>query len=480
MKSKKLFLELAPSWFKTMIAQIEASPLGVRLVRGAFWSLTGSIVARGLGLLSSILVARMLGTSGFGEFGIIQSTIGLFGTFAGFGLGMTATKFIAQYRTTNPEKAGRIRALSSSFAWVTSVITALAFFFMSPWLAGHTLAAPHLTDLFRIGSLILLLTAVNGAQIGALAGFEAFRTIAKISFWSGLANFPLMVGGVWLLGLTGAAWGMVVATALNWFLNHMAIRKECVLLNIPYTYKGCWAEQETLWKFSLPAMISGIFFAPTEWVLSAILVNQPDGYDQMGLFNAAKQWHVLILYLPNTLSSLTLPILSNLFGEGNRQKFTKMVVINSLGLTGLALIISLPVAYFSETIMRAYGVGFVDGQNVLLLVCAYSTLWAANIVVGQVLWSTGSSGLAMILAAVRSAILLGCFTYFMPQNALGLALTFTITYALQTVYQGVLSVKSIDKVFCVASEIANMEPSQPSVGVCHLVEKEKPYLGDRR
>lgn len=424
-----------------------ASPLGVRLVHGACWSLAGAVIARGLGLLSSILVARMLGKSAFGEFGIIQSTIVLFGTFAGFGLGITATKFISQYRTVDPEKAGRIRALSSSFAWVTSVITALVLFVMAPWLAENTLAAPQLSGLLKIGSLLLLLTAVNGAQTGALSGVEAFKSIAKINLISGLLNFPLMVGGVWLLGLTGAVWGMVAATALNWLLNHLAIRRECANFGIPYTYNGCWAEKEVLWKFALPAMISGVLYAPTEWVLSAILVNQPDGYGQMGLFNAAKQWHVLILYLPNTLSSMTLPILSNLLGEGNRQQFNRMVVINSLGLTGLALAVSVPVALFSGSIMGAYGRDFVAGRNVLLMVCVYSVLWAANIVIGQVLWSTGSSGLAMVLAAVRAAILLGCFTFVTSRSAVGMALAYTITYAVQTIYQGLLSVRCIDRGF---------------------------------
>jgi O-antigen/teichoic acid export membrane protein len=174
----------------------------------------------------------------------------------------------------------------------------------------------------------------------------------------------------------------------------------------------------------------------------------------MGLFNAAKQWHVLILYLPNTLSNMTLPILSNLLGEGERHQFNRMVVMNLIGLTGLAFVVSMPVALFSGSIMGAYGSDFAEGQYVLLLVCVYSVLWAANIVIGQVLWSTGSSGLAMLLAAVRAVILLSCFMFITPRNAFGIALAYTITYALQTVYQGILSVKSIDKGFLVRSSNA--------------------------
>lgn len=81
---------LRPFW-----ARLEASPIGYRLVHGAFWSLLVTVAARLLALTASILAVRLLGKGGFGELGIIQTTIGMFGTLAGFGLGLTATKHIA-------------------------------------------------------------------------------------------------------------------------------------------------------------------------------------------------------------------------------------------------------------------------------------------------------------------------------------------------------------------------------------------------
>src|ERR1035437_5586151 len=93
---------LAPFW--TIIA---SSPIGYRLAHGVFWSFSGTVVARALGLIASIIVARLLGRGAYGELGIIQSTVGMFGLFAGFGMGITATKFVAEYRKTDPEQIGR-------------------------------------------------------------------------------------------------------------------------------------------------------------------------------------------------------------------------------------------------------------------------------------------------------------------------------------------------------------------------------------
>ncbi len=44
---------LLPYWNR-----LKASPLGYRLARGAFWSFSGTIVARSLALLASVLVMR--------------------------------------------------------------------------------------------------------------------------------------------------------------------------------------------------------------------------------------------------------------------------------------------------------------------------------------------------------------------------------------------------------------------------------------
>ena len=46
-----------------------------------------------------------------------------------------------------------------------------------------------MAGLLRWGSLLLLLGGVDGAQTGALAGFEAFKTIARVNLIAGLAAF---------------------------------------------------------------------------------------------------------------------------------------------------------------------------------------------------------------------------------------------------------------------------------------------------
>src|SRR5215475_10536595 len=77
--------------------RVVSSQLAYRLARGAFWSLVGSLISRGLGVVAGIGVARILGKNDYGELGMVQSTVGMFGVFAGFGMGLTANKHVAEF-----------------------------------------------------------------------------------------------------------------------------------------------------------------------------------------------------------------------------------------------------------------------------------------------------------------------------------------------------------------------------------------------
>jgi O-antigen/teichoic acid export membrane protein len=421
-------LSACPEFLRAYRDRIEASPLGLRLAKGAFWSLAGALISRGLALLSSIIVARILGKEGFGELGIIQSTVGMFGVFAGFGLGMTATKYIAEFRTKDPGKAGRVIGLSNIVSIVSGGVMSLILVFLARWLASHTLAAPHLTRLLQISAGLLFLSALTGAQTGVLAGFEAFKTIARVNFWAGIANFPLMVIGVSLAGITGAVWGLVAGMLVNWLLNHVAITMEAQRANGPATYSDCLQEWKILWKFSFPAVLAGVMAGPVNWVCNAMLVNQPNGYAEMGIFNAANQWRMAILFVPGAVGAIVLPVLSNLHGVGDHLSYRRVFWYNILLNGSVSLSIALLVSLLAPIIMGTYGKGFESGHIVLVLLSLSAVLNATIGVIGQSIASAGKMWWGMLLNALWSFVLLGSMWLLKSHGAQGLSISIVIAY----------------------------------------------------
>lgn len=434
MSVRSLASTCCPPFLRPAFDRMEASPLGLRLARGVFWSMAGAVISRALMLVATVAVARLLGKTVYGELGMIQSTVGMFGVFAGFGLGLTATKYVAEFRETDPERAGRIIAMAWLVAAVTGGLMALGLIVFAPWLAEHTINAPHLAGVLRIGAMILLINALNGAQTGALSGFEAFKTIASVNLFVGLLSFPILIAGAYFGGLTGAVWGLAINLAVNWLLNHLALRQEAHGFHVPLTFAHCAEELPVLWRFSLPAVLASSMTGPVTWACSAVLVNQPDGYGEMGIFSAANQWFTLILFLPSMLGSVVLPMLSQQLGQDNTRQSRGILLLaikaNLLIVAPLVLVASVASPY----IMTLYGDAFAEGWSTLVIVLLTAGLLAVQTPVGQIIAASSRMWMGFAMNAAWALTFLVGTLLLVDFGSLGLASARGIAYVIHATW----------------------------------------------
>jgi O-antigen/teichoic acid export membrane protein len=428
-----------PSFVRGYVRRLENSPTGHRLATGAFWSLSGAMISRALGLAASVFVARVLGKESFGALGIIQSTVGMFQIFAGFGLGLTATKYVAEFRRSDPAKAGRVIGLSTIVATSTGLLMLLALVILAPWLAKHTLAQPSLAFPLRLSAVMLLLGALIGAQTGALAGFEEFKTIARINLFAGLANFPLMLIAVYYAGLPGAIVALTAGMGVNWLLNHFALRSAIRKADISISFSDAGEELKVLWRFSTPAVLGGLMVGPATWICNAMLVNRAGGYGEMGVFNAANQWRGAILFLPNVLAAIILPVLSNLRGEGDRPRYKKVLLYNIWFNGGVTLCVALVISLAAPLIMSSYGVGFREHYLVLVFLSLSAVLNATIGVIGQAIASEDRMWAGTFLNLLWACALVAATWFLIGYGAVGLAIAVLLAYALHLFTVGAYS-----------------------------------------
>lgn len=418
---------------KAAIGLWEPDSLRGRFTRSAIWSLIGALVSQGSTLAASVITARLLGSEQFGEFGMVQSTVGMFGILAGMGLGMTATKYVAQLRVKDAGRTGHIMALAITAAAVTATVAVTALTVAAPWLAAHTLNAAHLSAELRISAGLLFVNALSGTQTGVLAGLEAFRAIACVSLARGILTLPLTVYCVLLWRLPGAVVSLVAVAVAGLALNHIAIRAESRNNSVPIRWVGCFAEWRILWKFSLPAFLSGVMASPAMWVANSILVSQRQGYSEMGVFSAASQWRMAIAFLPSLLAQPVLSMLSNLTAT-DVSAFQRLLRANFYLNVGLSVAIAAPIILCSSRIMEAYGSGFSAGAPVLILLAFATVISSVISVMAQAIasldkvWWGFALNSAWALALLASAALLTS-----RYGALGLAAAYLASYCVHAV-----------------------------------------------
>jgi len=297
-------------------ARLRDSPLLARMARSVTWALIGSVLSRGTASLAMIIAARTLGTSGFGELAMVQSTNLLLSTLVGFGLGLSATKNVAQHRGTDPGRAGRVVALSEAIAVCAGALMAAALFGLSPLVAGGVLDSPEIERSLALGTGITLLGVINGTQLGILAGFEAFRSIAATGAIAGFASMPLVGAGAVVRGVDGAVVGLMASQFIGCCANHVAIRSAARRVDVPVRHGGCFQEWRMLLDFSLPAVLATIGVVGAEWGGRAILARH-GGYAEVGIFQSAYQYVLLVSFVPMNMGRASVPLLAERLSSGD-------------------------------------------------------------------------------------------------------------------------------------------------------------------
>ena len=405
-----------------------------RLARGAFWGGVAFAVSRGVAIVVSFLLARILGQVGFGEYGMINTTAGMIGGMAGLGIGTTVVKHIAEFKTSDPEKASRILALSSGITWISSLLYAGIVVALAPWIAARALAAPQLGPMLRISAFTMAFMVINGVQTSSLTGCEAFRANTRLGIIGSLLQSGLVLAGAWRWGISGAVWGMAGAMLVTVWLTRRAVVREWRKFHLCLRWRDAAREWRVLLDFSLPTFLAGISVGPVLWGCNALLANQPGGYEELGIYNAANQWQQVIQFLPGLMGMALLPILSEKYGQGDRQgSFSVMWKMVKL-VAGIVLPLAILVSFLSPWIMRGYGESFVEGHWTVVLSVATAALSAMMTPVGHLISASGRMWIGFWMNAGWGAIMLLASWWMVRWGAEGLAAARLIAYLLHAVW----------------------------------------------
>lgn len=421
-----------------------SSTLRKRIIEGAFWSLFGQVFAKLLVVGSAILTARFLGKVAYGEFGIIRSTIEMFVIFAGFGGGLTITKYIAEHKRSNPDQLRKIVFLISLFVLITSIsISALVFLF-APLISSKMMNASYLVDEIRLSSFIVFLSGMTGLQTGILVGFEKYKHYALILSIATIISSILQVTGAFLYNVLGAIIGYGIGILFLWIMNELYIKKLLNIYGIIKDKNDFLKEWKIISNFSIPAALSGFMVIPVMWICNIMLINTTNGFEEVAVFTAGNNYRNLILFIPITLTQILLPLLSD---PELKYHYTKILKINLKLNIGITATISLFVIIFSQLLMKAFGNDFTSGYIVLIFLSISTIFISAGNVMGQVLASREKMWTGFFLNLIWAISLLYLTYLFidLKLGALGLSLSYLLSYLLHTIVIFIYFYKKLGK-----------------------------------
>jgi O-antigen/teichoic acid export membrane protein len=382
------------------------TPLLRRLLEGSLWSTISLAFMQGSTVLGNMAAARALPREEFGAYAAALTTIQLGGTLLVVGLGYTATKYVAEFRATAPDRAGRILGSCVIAAWGMGLVGAVSLLLGAPLLGSWIYGRPELAEHLRLAAPAVLLSTGNLGLMGALNGLSAFKSLGRLGVWSGVTYLCLVLLGLALGGERGAILGIAGAGAFQAGLSVRFLLTEARAQGLKLKV-GLARVDRRIWRdFGLPGALSGLTAAPALWLVQAAIVRQPEGLEQLGEFLAAMNLMSIVLLLPYIVNTVGTTLLNELRGAddggGFRRLFgdnLRVTVIAGIGGAGV-------IAFGGPVLLSAFGSGFRAGYPVLLVLLVASIPEAVTIALNQLLQARAKMWQAVLAINVPRDVLM--------------------------------------------------------------------------
>ncbi len=380
----------------------------VRRVASVFGA---KIVVFGLGLVTTVVVSRLLGKEGKGAYVAVTSLLGMVGAIGLFGLPNAFNYFSARGVSVR-----RLLLVSIVFAAVISTFVIGLLWLTLPFLEKSILSAVGQDVGAATGDnlLRLILVAVPASVLAAFVGTILYgRHEVKLytSIMVGQAIVTLLVlvtlVGVFRLGVPGAVLGTVTISCLGALAALVAVRH--VSVRHP---GGSPVAIRSLVGYGLrsyPASITGYFSYRADVFIIQVLMLRSDG--PLGLYSMAVTMAELIFYIPDSVTTIFLPTIAGSTSEqadatlGRVSRLTMLVTVSC----ALALI---PVAWIGIHLVLPQ---FSDCMPAFLVLLPGVVSLSLGKVMTSYIAGRGRPGPVSVGAAIALALNLAANVILIPQ-----------------------------------------------------------------
>lgn len=403
-----------------------SSPLVRRFARGLSWGVVGAAFNQGSTFAVNLLIANFLGREIFGKYAVAQSTAINTLQLAQLASGYTATKYLAEYRRINPERAGNILSVCGVIAVAMSCLSALALAAGSGVLATQVLRVPTLTHALNWSAAVVLFGVNAGFLTGALIGLEEYRALAICNVASGALYTVACTTGAHQLGLEGALGGLTLSYLGQASLLAGALRQALKKHGLSLSVRTLGKEFDVVMRFTLPAAISGFSALPALWLSAAALVRTTDGLDRVAVYTAAFNLRIAAMFLPHVVNNVGLAVLNNERGQGTEASYRRAFWTNWISVVGFAALVAGVLALLAPYALRLFGKSFVSGTPVAYVLLASAVVEAMSLATSQVLQNRERLWLNFLLYALPRDVTLTSLSFLLASRngAVGVAFSF--------------------------------------------------------
>lgn len=392
-------------------------------VRNALWFTTLTAFDRVIAVVQTVLIARALGITEYGIYGLLFGTIGFVASVVGLQMGLTATVFVSKYRDSEKAKAAAVILIVDRFGWLVAAAVLLSAIPFNARISELLLGSGNYQVATLLGIIFVGATILSGVQDGIAQGFEIFVVLAKLK----IATSVLVMASIYPMarnfGLDGVLCSILGGLILKLSILQMAVRRCRAEAAIPNVGAGV-SFHSLVGNFAFPSMAVSLLLGFVTWLGLFMLSRQPAGFDGVAIVNTGLQWRSPLLLFASTIGTVAIPFFSRLAANGDEIKSSKLR--NNLAFVSVAIsvVAFFTIASVSNQLLSLYGPEFSEYRLSFLLILASSVPTILAQAYFQQWVGAARMWRVLILHCPYFLVTLACFVVLVPKyQSLGYAVS---------------------------------------------------------
>ena len=375
-----------------------SSSLTLQLVRGSVWMIAARWAMRLIGLVSTVILARLLTPDDFGVVAIASIIVGLLETIAYMGVDLALMRPGADTRE-HYDTAWTIQLIQG--AMITCVLLVVA-----PWVSPF-FSEPRATAVVQVMALRPLIGGFQNIGIVAFRKELDFAKDFRFSLYTKLLNFSVIVGAAILLQ---NYWALVIGMASSTLIY---ITLSYVMH--PFRPKLSLARRQELWGFSQWLIISraGTYLTrkTDEFVVGRLL-----GTGAMGGYHVASELATMpTMELVMPLRRAIFPTLSKAAQDPANLERLFLLSFSAMAVLSFSIGFGL-MSIAPELVPLVLGAKWTNAVTPMAWLSLFGAFSAIILALEMLLWVSGKMSASATQAWLELALLLPA-TYFAARTS---------------------------------------------------------------
>ena len=362
--------------------------LRAKSVKAFLWNFYGRIASFGMGLITSIFLARLLEPSDFGLIAMVMVVVGMASVFTDVGLGGA----LIQRRKIRPIH------YSSVFYFNIFVGMLLTFtvYFAAPWISEFY-QYEQLISLVHVMSFSFIISAFSSVQTNRLIKELNHSLLTKIRIFSSLVSGII---GIFLAFMGAGVWSLVAQVLINGIIYNILIWSWAKW--VP-GFIFSWKALNQLWGFGFRMFLVGLLDA-VYIRMDYLIIGKLFDSTTLGFFQKAKTLNMMAIeFSSGSLMSILFPVLSIV--QNNLERFQK-IILKALGIISFVVFLLFGYLYLTseELIVILFSEKWLPSAEYFKILALSGFAYPINALLVNILSSRGNSKAFLRMAIYKKSI----------------------------------------------------------------------------